>query len=266
MNPLSHEIATFAREQLVGGCDQMDRNLNGLLDSKGRIAEEVHTIRKLGKSLRGGFSLFRLRKTSALDIQVIGRLLSGPRDAVSRMNTWNKLAWENDTTAKAAIVGLLDQQTHSAARRPPPETIAWCIERVVAARQNLLDLPSEDLPDRLTHGLKNLRKQVSKRCRNLHHVAEEDFHDARKALKAYLGALGFLPSEWLKLDPKMAALSEILGDENDLATLAGWLVEHGFTKKFVPMLWKKLEESRKHLRDLAIPDGRALERCLRESS
>ena len=200
MTSLNDEIAAFARAQLASGCDQMDHLLAGLLDSKGRVAEEVHAIRKLGKSLRGGFSLFRLGKTSALEIQVIGRLLSGPRDAVSRLNTWNKLAWEDDASAKTAIASLLDQQTHSAARRPPPEAIAWCIERVAAARRNLLEIPPEALPNRLDQGLKKLRKQVAKRCRNLDHEGEEDFHDARKALKAYLGALGFLPAESVKLE------------------------------------------------------------------
>ena len=117
----SEDHARFAREQLASGCDTMARLLVGLIDSKGRVAEEVHAIRKLGKSLRGGFSLFRLGKSSAKEIQAIGRLLSGPRDAVSRLNTWHKLAWNDDASATAAIVGLLDQQTHTAARRPPPE-------------------------------------------------------------------------------------------------------------------------------------------------
>ncbi len=258
MTSLSDEVAAFAREQLVTGCDLMDRRLNGLLDSKGRVAEEVHAIRKLGKSLRGGFSLFRLGKNAALEIQVIGRLLSGPRDAVSRLNTWKKLAWIGDVSAMAAIVGLLDQQTHSAARRPPPDTIAWCIERVAAARQNLLELPPDKLTDRLGLGIKKLGKQVAKRCRKLENHGEEDFHDARKALKAYLGALGFLPEETVAMDSKMTKLAELLGDENDLATLADWLEEHGFTRHFVPTLWQKLTESRKHLRQRAISDGALL--------
>ena len=37
-----------------------------------RIAEEVHATRKLGKSLRGGFALFRLGGNSSLEIQAIG--------------------------------------------------------------------------------------------------------------------------------------------------------------------------------------------------
>ncbi len=255
MTALSEEHARFAREQLASGCDTIARLLVGLLDSKGRVAEEVHTIRKLGKSLRGGFSLFRLGKTSAKEIQAIGRLLSGPRDAVSRLNTWNKLGWAEDAAAAAAITGLLDQQTHTAARRPPPETIAWCIERVTAARKNLDELPSDDLPARLELGLQKLDRQVAKRCRNLDHRSKEDFHDARKALKAYLGALGFLPDGSVTPDPDMIELPELLGDENDLATLSDWLDAHGFTADFVPTLWDRLTDSRQRLRKKAMRDA-----------
>lgn len=257
MISLSEENARFASDQLARGCDSMEHFLNGLLDSKGRVAEEVHAIRKLGKSLRGGFSLFRL-KDSAKEIQAIGRLLSGPRDAVSRLSTWGKLGWNEDAPAAAAILGLLDQQTHSAARRPPPDTIAWCVERVTHAKKSLLELPSETLAERIATGAGKLHKQVGKRCKKLERNGEEDFHDARKALKAYLGALGFLPEGSFELDPKMSDLAEILGDENDLATLSGWLEGHGFTTHFVPGLWVKLGNSRHKLRKQAIRDAAKL--------
>lgn len=258
MASVDDENVRFASEQLVIGCATMENLLRGLLDSKGKIAEEVHAIRKLGKTLRGGFGLFMLSKDSAKEIQAIGRLLSGPRDAVSRLSTWNKLAWDEDAALVAAITGLLDQQTHSAARKPPQETIDWCLARVEAARNNLLALPPEDLAARVETGIKNLRKKVCKRCRKLDRNGEEDFHDARKAVKAYLGAIGFLPEGLVVADPKMLELAEILGDENDLATLSFWLAEHGFTPHFAPSLWKKLEKARVKLRKRAIRDAAAL--------
>jgi hypothetical protein len=254
IHPVEQE-AKFAREQLLAGCDTMERFLHGLLDSKGRVAEEVHAIRKLGKSLRGGFSLFRLGKNSAKEIQSIGRLLSSPRDAVSRLNTWHKLGWNEDESATAAIGALLVQQTHSAARRPPPETIAWCAERVAAARRNLQELTEEDLTKRVGIGLQKLSKQLAKRFGKIEHSGEEDFHDARKALKAYLGALGFMPAESFAPSPEMNELADVLGDENDLGTLAAWLEARGFTKDFVPGLWEKLTKSRGKLRKEAIADA-----------
>jgi hypothetical protein len=253
MSLTAQEDAEFARKQLVEGCQRMERLLHGLLDSRGRVAEKVHAIRKLGKSLRGGFSLFRLGNHSSPEIQVIGRMLSGPRDAVSRLSTWGKIAWDGGSES-AAIGALLAQQTRSAARRPPPETVAWCIERVTAARKHLEELPAETLAERLALGLRKLEKRLIKRCRNLDHSDIEDFHEARKALKAYIGAIGFLPVGLVPLDPKLAALAELLGDENDLATLSKWLEIHGFTVAFVPQLWGKLGEFRSMLRTEILHD------------
>ena len=110
----------------------------------------------------------------------------------------------------------------------------------------------------LFRSLEKLAKQVAKRCRNLDHRGEEDFHDARKALKAYLGALAFLPAGSVTPAPKMGELAELLGDENDLATLSNWLEEHGFTADFVPSLWHALTKSRHKLRKRAMRDAARL--------
>jgi len=248
------------RERLANGCEQMKQMLDSLLDSKGKVAEEIHAIRKLGKSLRGGFSLFRLGKSAALEIQAIGRLLSGPRDAVSRFNTWNKLGWTGDAALATAIGGLLEQQTHSAARRPPPETIVWSLARVDAAAEELQALPSEDLAERINKGLAKLEGKAISRCRKLDHRAEEDFHEARKALKAWMGALGFLHEGTVEVEPVLHELAEFLGDENDLATLSAWLEEHGFTKRFAPELWRAISSSRRRLQHRVIKDGARLRR------
>lgn len=225
----------------------MKQLLTGLVDSKGKVAEEVHAIRKLGKSLRGGFSLFRLEKSSSMEIQAIGRLLSSPRDAVSRFNTWNKLGWEGDPQLASAIGQLLEQQTHSAARRPPAETINWCLARVDAAQAELRAVPEEEIADELAKALKKLKQRAIKRCRKLDHCSEEEFHEARKAVKAVLGAAGFLPEGAAPLDPKFKDLAELLGDENDLTTLSEWLKKRGFTKRFAPDLWKTLRSARRQL-------------------
>ena len=247
MNTLNKSATQLAKQRLSDGCDTMRKRLHGLLDDKGRVAEEVHAIRKLGKSLRGGFSLFQLAKSSSLEIQAIGRLLSGPRDAVSRLKTWNKLGWVGDAKISAAILGLLDQQTHSASRRPPPEAIAWCRDRVDVAQKQLMDLPTGKLPEKIRKGLEKLERRVFKRCGKLKNGAETHFHELRKALKAWLGAVEFLPEGLVQTNPQFNDLAECLGDENDLATLSVWLEAHGFTPRFAPDLWKSLNASRRKL-------------------
>lgn len=250
--------ALLTRERLTSHCESMKELLLSLLDSKGRVAEEIHTIRKLGKSLRGGFSLFRLDKSAALEIQAIGRLLSGPRDAVSRLNTWNKLGWVGDPGISAAIAGLLEQQTHSAARRPPPETIAWCVDRVSAALEELQGLPADHLPERISKGYAKLEKKALARCHKLAQRAEEDFHEARKAVKAWLGAIVFLPEDNITADPLLPELAELLGDENDLATLGCWLANHGFTARFAPDLCKTIAAARQKLQRKVIKEANRL--------
>lgn len=263
MSPPDHDTASSARERLLHDCEKMKQLLHGLLDSKGRVAEEIHAIRKLGKSLRGGLALFGLGKSAALDIQAIGRLLAAPRDAVSRYNTWNKLGWVGEPAATTAIGGLLEQQTHSAARRPPTEAIDWCVARVDAACSELLALPDDTLADRCIEGLAKLRRRVRARCRDLKQGREEDFHEARKALKAWLGAIGFLPNDQTAENSLPYKLAESLGDENDLATLGTWLNQHGFTERFLPDLWHTLTAARKRLQIKATGESPRLRKELK---
>lgn len=257
MTNITQTDAEFARAQLDHGCAAMSQLLQGLLDSKGRVAEEVHAIRKLGKSLRGGFSLFQL-KDAGSEIQAIGRLLSAPRDSVSRLKTWQKLEWKNDQSVSKAIFSLLDQHTHSAARRPPLETIEWCQERINKARQMLSELPEESLGATAREGMKRLQKKVRIRFASLKSRNEEDFHDARKALKAFMGAAGFLPSQAESPDPGMMEIADRLGDENDLATLSDWLNEHGFTQNFAEDLWELIKKTRRGMRKKIIADADGL--------
>jgi hypothetical protein len=258
MISLTEDDAPFASQQLANGCDTLENLLQGLLTAETPVAEQIHAIRKLGKSLRGGFALFGLAKSSARDIQAVGRLLSESRDAVSRLSTWRKLEWSEQATSAAAITKLLEQLTLSAAHPTPPETIAWCIERVATAKARLLELPPETHAERITSGIRKLEKRVIKRAKRLDHNHEECFHDARKALKAYLGALGFLPQTTATPPQAMTDLTELLGDENDLATLSNWLERHGFNKNFVPSLWKDLSKARRKLRRKAIRDAAQL--------
>ncbi len=103
-----------------------------------------------------------------------------------------------------------------------------------------------------------LGRQVDKRCRRLDHTGHEIFHDARKALKAYLGALAFLPDGAFRHHPAMVELTEILGDENDLTTLSHWLEIHGFTVEFASDLWLKIDKSRKLLQQRAMLEAALL--------
>lgn len=230
----------------------MKHLLPGLRDSQGRVTEEVHAIRKLGKSLRGGFSLFRLEKSSGLEIQAIGRLLSGSRDAVSRTSTWEKVGWDADPGMAAAIHGLLEIQVSAASRRPAEATIQWCMARVDAAIAALQALEVAKLSKRLAAGMKKLEQRALKRVHHLDHREPEDFHEARKALKAWIGAADYLPAGIPGIPSLYTDLAESLGDENDIASLTHWLERHGFTRKTAPDLLSTLEKKRRAIQKAVI--------------
>jgi hypothetical protein len=245
------------RERLLEACEELKRLLTGLLDSKGRVADEVHAIRKLCKSLRGGFSLLGMPEAGR-EIQAVGRMLSAIRDATSRRKTWDRLGWKDEGVAALAILHLLEQQTHSVARRPPPEAVDWAHSQVDLAIGMVEGRDGVEIAAGLDDGLKALDKAVRKRCRKMRRRGEEDFHEARKALKAYLGARAYLSGGGGEADPVRGDLAELLGDENDLATLSIWLRARGFTAKLVPELWKELGKARRKLQNRAIRASRKI--------
>ncbi|MES2996195.1 MAG: CHAD domain-containing protein [Verrucomicrobiota bacterium] len=258
MQVFANESAALAREKLSTACVEMKRLLDALRDPHhGRVADEIHAIRKQGKILRGGFELFRLKPTAGREIQAIGRLLSGSRDAVSRCSTWRKLDVSGDEQTVAAIAALLEQQIHISTRRPPEVSINWCHARVDAAMELLDSLPARELPERVSKGWKKLQRRARKLCHSLERRNEHRFHEARKALKAWSGAAVFLTDEHPLKEPAPALMEE-LGDENDLTVLAAWLRTHGFTPRFAPGVWDILEQKQNKLRRHLVKAGLAL--------
>lgn len=258
MNHPDDSNALHAHDQLLAGLATLHGMLTRLQTSEGTAAEEIHAIRKFTKSLRGGFALLGLGKSAAKEIQAIGRLLSCVRDAVSRRSTWEKLAWNADPAAASTIRACLAAEVRIADLRPSPEVVAWCHARLAGARRELGDLPQDELPGRMSRGQARLRHRVRKCCKSLSHDEAKYFHELRKALKACLGAMEFLPQAVTPADPILAELAEMLGDENDLTTLAAWLRAHGFTKRFVPDLWKCLGNEQRKARKRAVRDATAL--------
>ena len=227
----------------------MEDLLVGLADAADQSAARVHELRKLGKTLRGGFALFGLRASSR-SIQAVGRLLAGRRDAVSRRNTWRKLGWDADAEVCAAVEGLLEDHVIQAATAPPPAALDWGLARVRVARDGLRDWQGDAAS--LEASLRRLRNRSRRLCGRLDHRSPDDFHEARKALKAWLGAAGMVPRHPLQPGQADHDLADLLGDENDLATLTAWLDGHGFTRAVSPELRKSLKKARRRIQREAI--------------
>ena len=247
MNALNACIAAAARDRVLAGCDTLRQQLRGLSGTGEGLSKKVHDLRRFGKAVRGGCALFLLQDSAGREIQAIGRLLSGTRDALSRRQTWLRLDWDADAALAKAIRSLLYQESRAVIRPYPPQAIAWCLDRVDVAQQPLRELPPGDLAETLRKGLTRLQHRVFRRCGRLEQGGVADFHAARKAAKAWLGALGFLPEGLVPSDPALEQAAKWLGDENDLATLSEWLLNHGFTDRFAAGLWKTLRASRRKL-------------------
>jgi len=258
MSGKSDPVAYAVRQALGKACDEMLRRLHALLKPEHKVAKEVHALRKLGKSVRGGMVLLEMEPETIRTVTAVGRLLGGARDAVSRRTTWERLGLDDGPLAGdpsvIAVGAFIKNHAKSATRRPPEEVVSWAEARLHQAKAALKAIPSGELSGRLDEGRKRLAKRLKKRLKRLERddPGAEELHGARKALKAWLGALGHLDET---PPPAMTALADLLGDINDLHTLADWLHAHGFSPELAPEPWKALREKLDALEKSALAEA-----------
>ena len=244
------------RTALIAACEEMGKLLMGLTDSHGRIADEVHQVRKLGKRLRGGLAIIGEAKPCLRWISVIGRMLGGARDAHMRAKTWNALGTGSTApgSVEAAITGMLDLEADAAIRRPPQGVIDWSLAAIDQVKGRIEASTDEELADRAARGAGQLRRRLKKRLkRALERVQNEDFHECRKAAKAWLGGMSLVaPSLSLPGKEETEKLAGSLGDENDLEVLATWMTAHGFTQATAKSAWKILRKRQEKIRRRSI--------------
>lgn len=245
-----------ARAALIGACEEMKKRLVGLTDSHGRIADEIHLLRKLGKRLRGGLAIIGEAKPCLRWIAVIGRMLGGTRDANVRVKTWHSLGVSSPATGavEAAIIGLLELEADAATRRPPQGVIDWSLAAVQQVQSRIEACSVEDLAKRAEKGTTHLSRRLKKRLkRTLERVDNEDFHETRKAAKAWLGGMALVaPGLSLPGKEETEKLASNLGDENDLEVLAQWLNSRGFTQATAKAAWKVLRKRQEKIRRRSI--------------
>jgi hypothetical protein len=245
-----------ARASLLAACGEMERMLGGLNDKHGQVAVEIHELRRLGKRLRGGLAMIDDAKPCLRWMSVIGRMLGGVRDATVRAKTWNKLGFGDAApgTLEAAVTALLDLEAAVAKRVPPPAVVDWSLAALDQVKGRLAARTDEEVAASAAKGAARIEKQLRRRLkRALQRVRNEDFHECRKAVKAWLGGLSLVaPERVLAGGPEAAKLGDSLGEENDLEVLAGWLRSRGFTPSATPAGWKVLRKRQEKLRRRSI--------------
>ncbi|MCW1925965.1 CHAD domain-containing protein [Luteolibacter arcticus] len=245
-----------ARAAIIAACSDMERLLGGLNDSHGRVADEIHQTRKAGKKLRGALVMTGEPKPCIRWIAVIGRMLGGSRDATVRVKTWHGLgiATPSANSAEAAVAALLDLEAQASNRRPPQAVIDWSLAALGQVKGRLEAQTDEEVAKAAEHGAAKLERQLRKRLKHaLQRVSNEDFHDCRKAVKAWLGGMA-LAAPGVELPAKEEAdkLASNLGDENDLEVLADWLDARGFSPSICPAAWKVLRKRQEKIRRRSI--------------
>ncbi|MEK7949278.1 CHAD domain-containing protein [Luteolibacter soli] len=255
---MSEQPSAFAgaRGAIMAACAEMERLLIGLNDTHGRVGDEIHLTRKAGKKLRGALVMAGEPKPCIRWIAVIGRMLGGTRDAAVRVKTWQSLGISPIPagSAEAAAAALLELEAHASTRRPPQAVIDWSLAALAQVRKRIETQSDEELSKAAESGADKLEKQLRKRLkRALQRVSNEDFHDCRKAAKAWLGGMA-LTAPGVELPGKKEAedLASSLGDENDLEVLAAWLESRGFTPSICPAAWKLLRKRQEKIRRKSI--------------
>jgi CHAD domain-containing protein len=252
------DFADFAaaRVTLIEACAEMERRLHGLRDSQGQVVDEIHQLRRLGKRLRGGLAMVGEAKPCLRWLSVIGRMLGGSRDATVRARTWRKLGFEAPAAGsiEAAIGGLLELEADAARRCPPQEVVDWSLAALGHVRSRLEARTDAETTEAAALGEVVLRRQLRKRLkRALQRVRNEDFHDCRKAAKAWLGGLSLVAAgREVGGMAEAGQLGDSLGEENDLEVLAAWLAGRGFSTATAGAAWKVLRKRQEKIRRRSI--------------
>ena len=149
---------------------------------------------------------------------------------------------------------MLDLEASAANRRPPQAVVDWSHAALGQVVSRLAARTEEEMAASAVEGVARLERQLRKQLkRALQRVRNEDFHDCRKAAKAWLGGLSLVrPGVDLPGVEEAGQLAESLGDENDLEVLACWLTSRGFTPATAGTAWKQLHKRQERVRRRSI--------------
>lgn len=213
----------------------------GLLDAPGDDIEEVvHEVRKNCKKLRGLVRLVRpgmkdTYTTANATFRDAARHLASIRDAHALLDTFDDvMASEYGWALTQQLVGvrrglLARAEAASAAVSEGDERIAAARELLQEGHEAIDRWPVPDDPDAMAAGLAKTYGRGRKRLRDtLSHPTDETLHQWRKRVKYTWYHVRLLqdaaPSVLEPLADRMHDLSDVLGDDHDLAVLSAQIL------------------------------------------
>jgi CHAD domain-containing protein len=257
--PLPEAIARVARGRIDDAIDE----LGGGTDSSPEDA--VHNARKDLKKLRALLRLTRSELGKAVyqrenaSFRDAAAALSGVRDADVMLATLEKLELEE------AVSGPLRQSLEAHRLRTGgggrEQAAAEAVEMLSEARARIVDWPLEDDSFSVIEpGLRRMYRSGRREWRAMRkEPTVEGLHEWRKRTKEFWYDHELLRTLW---EPVMKAvgneahdLSDLLGDDHDLAVLLEWAREHADP---APELVEAVDARRRDLQEQAIELGARL--------
>jgi CHAD domain-containing protein len=216
---------------LRAGLEQIELSTNG-----------VHQARKAFKRMRALLLLIRPiigEKAYARENQryrALGQRFSGVRDIQALLDTVRKVEARYDLSgrcnASAAIADWLREERRRAEQALSSEHKNSGLKALAEAQKSFGRLPMERATlGRVVRGLQDgYRKGRGCFARAYATGEDEDFHDWRKAMQRHWRHLQLVSPAWPEaLQPRIALaqeLSQILGDDHDLAVLCDRVARH----------------------------------------
>jgi CHAD domain-containing protein len=230
------ELARLLLEQVDGAIAQ--------IEGRGHADREkaVHEARKHLKKARAVLRLARedlpkdVRRAENAVLRDAGRALSGARDADVLLRTLDGVAGDRRLGVPAAAARPLRQalEEHRERLAAGPGHVDEALESLRLLRGRAGDWPfAEAGPEAVLAALRTMqgRARETMAAAFAPDADDEAWHDWRKRVKDLWYALRILapvaPTHLGPLVEDADALSEVLGDHNDLAVLDGAIDEHG---------------------------------------
>lgn len=228
--PLTSEVRRIATMEIEAA-------LHHLAAAGESTDEALHECRKRLKSLRALLRLVRsgdepFARAENGRYRDAAALLAGPREAAALLETLDRIEREfPDKTADGALEAIR-QRFVAQHRKALERDVAQAVDNAAAAcraglgRIGHMRLPDdpEGAADVLADGVRTTIRRARKALEKARSRGEaDDFHDLRKAVKAYSKHLSFLKKHWPSptkaLRKSLDALAERLGELHDIFVL-----------------------------------------------